>query len=75
MKPIKVEVIKFQSNDGEVWDTELEAKHRDNIIAGVVKVCPMCSGTGKTDTVDFRSTERCGTCNGKGWLKKEEVWK
>lgn len=75
MKEIEVTVIKYQTEDGEIFDNPNEAEHYERMLKGIRRVCTSCKGSGRVLSVDMRSTEPCQDCNQKGWQEKVEVWK
>lgn len=75
MKEIKVEVTKYESDDGVIFDTPEQAVHHERIVQGIRRVCPECKGSGRVMSNDMRSTQPCPDCNKKGWQEKVEVWK
>ena len=77
MKEVKktVVVVQYQSDDGKIWDKKEDALHRDKVLNGKVRMCVGCSGTGREDTEDYRSTRDCSVCSGRGWQELVEVWK
>ena len=75
MKEIEVTVIKYQAEDGEIFDNPNEAEHYERILKGTRRTCPECKGTGMVLSNDMRYMEPCQDCNKKGWQEKQEVWK
>lgn len=75
MKEVEVVVIKYESDDGDIWETKEEAIHRDKMRSGERKKCTICNGSGKEPDCENRNYHKCSSCNGKGWLEKVEVWK
>lgn len=72
MKEIEVKVIKFQSNDGNIYDTRAMALIADDVHSGSKRWCPTCKGTGKVryESEDGRSPMdgkevKCNKCDGK----------
>lgn len=59
MKQIEVTVIKYQTEDGEIFDNPKEAEHYERIINGIRRVCPSCKGTTRVLSNDMRSNEPC----------------
>lgn len=75
MKEILVQVKKYQTEDGKIFDSAREAEHHERIIGGVRKTCPHCNGTQQVPDEEFRRFYACPTCDGRGWVEKQEVWK
>lgn len=76
MIPVEIKVIKYEADDGKVFDTEADCIHHEKILSGERKVCPYCNGTKKVDLCgDGREFWKCQDCNGKGWVSKKVVWK
>lgn len=75
MKQITVSEIKYQAEDGEIFDTKEDAIHYELMKSGKRRACPSCKGTTKVWSEDFRYTTTCTTCNGKGYQEKVEEWK
>ena len=75
MKEIEVKVIKYQSDDGSIFDTKEKAELQDKKLVGLVKICPSCNGAKIVDPYgDGRTSCQCSTCQGKGYVEKKEVW-
>lgn len=75
MKEIEVTVIKYQTEDGRIFDNPKEAEHYERLKNGTRRLCEECKGTGRMLSNDMRSTVPCTDCNQKGWQEKVEVWK
>lgn len=76
MKEIQVAVTKYECEDGTVCDTKEQAELHEAWCRGDVKTCPSCDGTGSIDPYgDGRVKTKCGTCGGKGHVRRAEVWK
>lgn len=75
MKEIKVQITKYQTEDGKIFDNPIQAEHHEKMNNGTRKICEECHGTQQVPAVDYRSYHACGTCDGKGWVEKMEVWK
>lgn len=75
MKPITIQVTKFQANDGRVFDTEDQCTHHEKRVSGHIKTCPNCNGIGEVDPYgDGRTFIPCSKCGGKGYVEKQEIW-
>lgn len=75
MKIIKVNVEKFQANDGKIFDYEEDCIHHELVLKGFRKSCPLCEGKKKVDPYgDGKSFSYCNNCSGKGWVELKEVW-
>ena len=76
IKEIKVSIIKYETDDGKIFDT-IEKAH-DHVLRtnGMRKQCPACLGVGKIDPFgDGRDYIRCPNCQAKGYVDRQEVWK
>ena len=73
MEEIKIEIIKFKSKDGKIFDTVDEALIQDDIIDGKKKICPKCNGYKTVTCTDeeYRKEweSKCKKCDGKGFLE------
>lgn len=77
MKEVVMSVIKYESLDGNIYDTEKECQLRDDIHKGIARICPNCNGKGEEIVEDwgYRNYEQtCRECNGKGHQYKKETW-
>lgn len=75
MKEVTEVVIKYESDDGVIFDTHEQAEHHERLVSGIRRVCPDCKGSGRVMSNDMRYMEPCSDCNSKGWQEKVEVWK
>lgn len=75
MRPIIIEVQKYEANNGSVFDTKDEAIHCDKLEDGTRRICSSCVGSGKLDPYgDGHVSMTCTDCGGNGWQEKVEVW-
>ena len=75
MEKVKVEVIKYKAKDGRIFDEEKSCIHHEKMLSGERKTCQSCGGRGEVpDGFGVRNI-KCGTCSGKGWVEKFEVWR
>jgi DnaJ-class molecular chaperone len=75
IKAIQVTVTKYQTEDGQIHDTESDAMIHERFVSGLRKVCDGCGGAGRVDPYgDGRQSVTCPTCRGKKFLEKSEVW-
>lgn len=75
MKVIYVQVEKYQTEDGRIFDSAKQAEHHERIISGVRRICPKCNGTQQVPDEEFRRYYACPDCDGRGYVEKQEVWK
>lgn len=76
----EIQVTKYQSDDGTIWDTAGQAISHDKFNArlksGETIVCTTCGGAGRIDpTGDDRSYVTCPTCEGRKYLTRTVVYK
>ena len=75
MKEVEVKVVKYQSDDGKIFDDKEQALLHDKMLSGKVKTCPACGGSKTVDIYgDGRIYNQCSTCQGKGYVEKKEIW-
>lgn len=75
MKVITVQVEKYQTEDGRIFDSAKQAEHHERIISGMRRICPKCNGTQQVPDEEFRRFYACPDCDGRGYVEKQEVWK
>lgn len=70
----QVTVVKYEANDGTIFNTREDALFRDDELAGKKMLCTECRGE-KEVTIDPYGdgrqfiTQDCNTCKGKGYLE------
>lgn len=71
IKPVKVSVIHYQTDDGSVFPTEYEAIIYERIQKGLRVICPECDGDRTVDIYgDQRIYVTCSYCTGNGYIDK-----
>lgn len=76
MEHVDVIITKYKTIDGKIFDNKDQALHHEGILNGTIKKCPTCKGTGQVDPYGDRlASWKCSTCEGKGFLVKQDVWK
>lgn len=75
IKEIEKIVKAYQTEDGKVFDTKHEAEKHQDKMNGKIKDCHRCNGSGKHLNEDYKYHVTCQTCDGKGYLRKVEVWR
>lgn len=71
---VPVTVIKYQTADGKQHDNQKDAERHGKMLAGVVRICPDCKGTGMIDPTDDDLQRSCRSCNHTGYQEKTESW-
>lgn len=74
MKPITVQVTKYQAKDGLIFDSEQDAILHEKRIDSLVKDCSECNGLGKYE-YGMAPMQVCHLCSGKGYVERKEVWR
>lgn len=75
MKEIEVKVIKYQTEDGKIFDNPNEAEYHERILKGTQRIYQYCNSTDSVLSGDDRYMEPCHDCNKKVWQENVEVWK
>ncbi|EAO0106711.1 hypothetical protein EU727_08640 [Salmonella enterica] len=76
IEKILVQVERYKTPDGKIFDSLEKAEHHLKMITGERIVCPECHGNKKIDPYgDGRTFIPCGKCTGKGYLEKITEWK
>ena len=78
MKEIETQsiVIKYQTDDGRMFDKKEAAQLHEDLQSGKARVCPNCFGDKVLDPYgDCREFTTCPYCNGKGHQYKIVEWR
>lgn len=75
IEKIPYTAYRYKTDDGKIFDDENDAIRHEKILQGKIKVCEWCDGKGSHLNEDYKFMITCQSCNGSGYLTKQEVWK